>query len=97
MKKLKSNLSYLQAATETTNDAVQNNYDRIVTLLTDLAAMNVSTADSISRLRIGYTEIKGTYFLCRETVLLLNESDEYSCQRTLSSFSSILTSVGEYK
>ena len=67
---LRMNLTYLEAETETTNDAIQNSNDVIATLFNDIAVMNESTADSFSRLSTQYTEIKGIYIILH---LLLEE------------------------
>ena len=68
---LRLNLTSLEAATVTTNDAVQDNYDGIATLFTNIEALNGSSTDTISRLSIEYSGFKGTYFFYRVIMLFL--------------------------
>ena len=59
---LRVNLTSLETATVTANDAVRDNYDGIATLFINIAALNGSTTDTISRLSTEYSGFKGTYF-----------------------------------
>ena len=68
---LRVNLTSLETATVTTNDAVRDNYDGIATLFINIAALNGSTTDIISRLSTEYSGFKGTYFFYHAIMLLL--------------------------